>query len=209
MKRMTIAVALSALLAVGVIAPVRAQVPAVPAQTTTPKPAAPVQATAPKPAPKAVLPFPPDAKIGFMNLQLVIVESKFGQAGRAKLEDLTNKKTVEVGALNKRIQGLQSELQTQSSVLSPLVVQQKTGELDRLQRQLQFDQQQASADIDGLRDQLFEEFQTKVMPIAEAIRKEKGLWFILAVGDSSGVIALDEALDLSLELVRRLDGATK
>ena len=50
-------------------------------------------------------------------------------------------------------------------------------------------------------------FTDKMIPIAEAIRKEKGLWFILAVGNESGVIALDEALDLSEELVKRLDGA--
>jgi outer membrane protein len=205
MTRITIAVAFAILLAAGA-APLTAQQPpaappAAPAQT----PAAPATA---KPAPpKPVLPFPPDAKIGFMNLQRVINDSKFGQAGQVKLKALSDKRSAEVTTLQKNIQTLQTELQTQGSVLSATVVQQKSTELDALQRRLQFEQQQASADVQNLQQQLMEEFTDKVIPIAEAMRKEKGLWIILAVGNESGVIALDDALDLSVELVKRLDGA--
>jgi Skp family chaperone for outer membrane proteins len=204
---MTIAFALSLLVSVGAAMPAAAgqQTPAAPpatakpAQTTpTPPPAAPA---------KPPVPFPADSKIGVMNLQRVIFESKFGQAGQAKLKDLTDKRTAEVTALQKQIQTLQTELQTQGSVLSAPVVQQKTLEVDRLQRQLQFEQQQASADIQNLQDQLMAEFTDKVIPIAEEIRKEKGLWIIFAVGQGSDVVALNEGLDLSLELVKRLDGA--
>jgi outer membrane protein len=203
---MTIAIAFATLLAAGAAPLAAQQPPAAP-------PAAPVQTPATPPAtakpapPKPALPFPADAKIGFMNLQRVINDSKFGQAGQTKLKALSDKRTAEVTALQKNIQTLQTELQTQGSVLSATVVQQKTTELDALQRRLQFEQQQASADVQNLQQQLLEEFTDKMIPIAEAIRKEKGLWFILAVGNESGVIALDEALDLSEELVKRLDGA--
>ena len=55
-------------------------------------------------------------------------------------------------------------------------------------------------------DQLMAEFTDKVIPIAEEIRKERGLWMVYAVGQDSNVIALHEGLDLSLEIVKRLDG---
>ena len=207
MTRMTIAFALSLLVGVGAAMPAAAgqQTPAAPPATAKPAQTTP---TPPQSAPaKPPVPFPADSKIGVMNLQRVIFESKFGQAGQAKLKDLTDKRTAEVTALQKQIQTLQTELQTQGSVLSATVVQQKSGEVDRLQRQLQFEQQQASADIQNLQDQLMAEFTDKVIPIAEEIRKEKGLWIIFAVGQGSDVVALNEGLDLSPELVKRLDGA--
>ncbi len=205
MTRMTFAFVLSLFAGIGTALPAAAgqQPPAAPPAT-----AKPAQTTPPPAAPaKPPVPFPADAKIGVMNLQRVIFESKFGQAGQTKLKDLTDKRTAEVTTLQKQIQTLQTELQTQGSVLSATVVQQKTGEVDRLQRQLQFEQQQASADIQNLQDQLMAEFTDKVIPIAEEIRKERGLWIIFAVGQGSDVVALHEGLDLSLELVKRLDGA--
>jgi Skp family chaperone for outer membrane proteins len=172
------------------------------------KPAAPAQTPAATPA-KPPVPVPPDAKVGVVNLQRVIFESKFGQSGQSKLKALTEKRTAEVTALQKQIQTLQSELQTQASVLSTTVQQQKASELDRLQRQLQFEQEQATADIQLLTNQLMDEFGEKVLPIAEEIRKERGLWLIITVGQEQNIIALNEGLDLTLEIVQRLDGAVK
>ena len=76
-------------------------------------------------------------------------------------------------------------------------------------RQLQFQQEQASADFQLLQNQLMDEFGDKVIPIAEEIRKERGLWLILTVGQEQNVIALHEGLDLTLEVVKRLDAVTK
>jgi len=201
MTRIAIASTFVALLAGGA-APLRAQAPATPAPAAQTPPA-----TAKPAAPKPALPFPPDAKIGFVNLQRVINDSKFGQAGQTRLKALSDKRSAEVTALQKQIQTLQTELQTQTAVLSATVAQQKTTELDALQRRLQFEQQQASADVQNLQETLLNEFTEKVMPIAEAMRKEKGLWIIMAVGQESNTIALDDALDLSPELIKRLDGA--
>jgi outer membrane protein len=197
MTRIVIASAFVTLLTAGAT-PVMAQTPAAPPQT----PPAAAKPAAPKPA----LPFPPDAKIGFVNLQRVINDSKFGQTGQAQLKVLSDKRSGEVTTLQKQIQTLQTELQTQTAVLSATVMQQKSTELDALQRRLQFEQQQASADVQNLQEKLLNEFTEKVMPIAEAMRKEKGLWIIMAVGQESNTIALDEALDLSSELIKRLDG---
>jgi Skp family chaperone for outer membrane proteins len=166
-------------------------------------------AQAPAAPAKPPVPFPADAKIGVVNLQRVIFESKFGQAGQAKLKGLSEKRTAEVAEQQKQLQTLQTELQTQGSVLSPTVVAQKTAEVDRLQRQLQFQQEQASADFQLLQNQLMDEFGDKVIPIAEEIRKERGLWLILTVGQEQNVIALHEGLDLTLEVVKRLDAVTK
>jgi len=43
-----------------------------------------------------------------------------------------------------------------------------------------------------------------VIPIIETIRQERGLWVILTNGAGS-VVALDTSIDLSAEVVQRLD----
>jgi outer membrane protein len=204
MMRMTIALALGAVLLAG---PASAQT-APPATQKPPvaAPAAPTapQTAAPKPAP-APVPFPPDAKIGLVNMQFIVDESRLGKVGQEQMAKFAQQKSAEQQLLNKQIQTLESELRTQSSVLAPSVVTTKTAELDKLQRQAQFTQQQAQVDVEALQRQLFDAFSDKVLPLIETLREEKGLWIIFAAGEGTGIVALQKGLDLSAEIVKRLD----
>ena len=184
--------------------------PAAPAPQT-PRPTAPSTTPAPQPPgpPAAPVPFPADAKIAFVNMQAIVNESKLGKSGQEQMKKLADSKSGEQTGLNKQIQTLQTELQTQGSVLAAAVVQSKTAELDRLQRQAQFNQQQAQVDVDNLQQRLFDDFTEKVLPIIEEIRAEKGLWVVFAAGEGTGVAALHKGLDLSAEVVKRLDAKTK
>jgi Skp family chaperone for outer membrane proteins len=181
-----------------------------PAQTPPPQtpPVRPPQApvpVAPKLAvPAVVLPFPADTKIGFINLQSVFSGSQVGQAGQKTLKDFTDSKSAEIGVKGKAIQTLNQEILQQSSVLSAAVLAGKKGELEKLQRDLEFTQQSAQADIDHLQQQILAGFQEKVLPIIEAIAKEKGLYAVLDV-QNSGAAYVYPGLDLSPEVIKRLD----
>ena len=59
------------------------------------------------------------------------------------------------------------------------------------------------------REQLLQNFQAKVLPIVEDLRKEKGLWIIFALGDNSNIAAAHAGLDLSWEVIKRLDATIK
>jgi outer membrane protein len=168
-------------------------------------PAPPTPAPAPAPAAQAPAPFPADARIGFVNLQSVVQNSRLGQAGQERLKTLTDQKSTEIGAKNKEIQTLQQEIQSGQNVLSAAVLSQKTTELDRKNRELQFLQEQAQVDVDALQNQLLEEFGNKVLPIVEQIRAERNLWAVFTTGDGSGLAAINSALEISAEVVRRLD----
>jgi outer membrane protein len=186
-------------------APPPAPAPAAPqtAKPTVPTP----QASTAKP-PAAPLPFPTDAKIGFVNLQRVVSESQLGKVGQEKVQALLTKQNAEKTAKNAEIQKLQQEIQAGASVLTATVLQQKNADLDRLTRQAQFEEQQRQVDFNALQGQLLDDFGEKVMPIIEQIRAEKNLWMILTpTGDGSGVAAVNPALDLSGEVIKRLDAA--
>jgi hypothetical protein len=66
-------------------------------------------------------------------------------------------------------------------------------------------QEQAQVDIQNLNDQLLDEFTQKVLPIVEQIRQERSLWVVFALGDGTGVAAVHAGLDLSPEVIKRLD----
>jgi outer membrane protein len=189
MKRVITATLLSSFLLVSAAA---AQTPA----TAEPQP----QTAAP-----AAAQFPADARIGFVNLQAVVQNSQLGRTGQQRLKELTDQKSAEIAEKNKEIQALQQEIQSGQNVLAAAVLQQKNAELDRKTRELQFMQEQAQVDVDALQSELLDEFGQKVLPIVEQIRAERNLWAILSTGDGTGLLAVNSALDLSAEVVRRLD----
>lgn len=198
MTRVTTATVLSVFFVVGTAA---AQTP--PAPKPTPPPAAAPAPAAPAPAAVA---FPADAKIGLVNVQGVLSGSTLGRAGQDKLKALTDKKGTELGAKNKEIQTLQQEIESGQSVLAATVLAQKNADLDRRRRELQFLQEQAQVDYDALQSQLLEEFSQRVLPIVEQIRAERNLWAIFSGGEGS-LVAAHPGLDLTAEVVRRLDAA--
>jgi outer membrane protein len=201
---------LCALIAVGTAAAQTPQTrPAAPAaQAPRPTPPA-VQTPAPAPAapvaPAVPVAFPADARIGFVNMQSIVSQSKLGKMGQDRMKELNDRKSGELAGQNKQMQTLQQEIQAGQSVLSATVLAQKNAELDRLTREIQFKQEQAQADVQALNDQLLDEFSTKVLPIVEQIRAEKNLWVVFALGDGTGVAAVHAGLDLSAEVIKRLD----
>jgi Skp family chaperone for outer membrane proteins len=77
-----------------------------------------------------------------------------------------------------------------------------------MQREIQFAQQNAQAEVQDLTQDLQQDFQNRVIPIIRQLQQEKGLHMIFSAGDS-GIIAGHPGLDLSAEVIKRLDAAPK
>jgi Skp family chaperone for outer membrane proteins len=182
--------------------------PAAPAQTppATPKPAAPAT---PPPAP---VPFPADAKIAFVNMQLVVAESKLGKAGQDRMKKLHDDNQAHLAALAKAIQDQQQKINTQTGVVTDTAIQALKRDLERMQLDAQAEQQKANSAEQNLNEDLLTDFSQKTMPVIDALRVEKGLWVILGVQetDQNGagqliVASANPGLDLSQEIIKRLD----
>ena len=192
MRRLMFAVALACVLSLPLSADTQGQ---------QPPPKLPPAPAAPAPQPAA---FPADAKIGFVNFPVVVEQSQHGKTGMKELEDLSNKKNAEIGAKNKEIAALQEKIKAQQSVAKPETLNAMAKELDKLSFEVQYMQKQAQADIDELRERLLDTFQKKVLPIVEAIRNERNLWVVFSTADS-GPAAIHPGLDLTAEVIKRLD----
>lgn len=188
--------------------PVTAQPPAKPPATAQPpaKPVAPPAAA--QPAPAVPRPFPEGAKIAYVDIQAIASLSAEGKAATARIQDWEKKKNAELTEKNKTLQAAQTKLQQGSGVLSDAARGQLEKDIEKMQRDLQFAQQDAQTERTDLTNQLQGEFQEKLNPVIEQLRTEKGLLVIFSIRDS-GVVSYDTGLDLSAEVVKRFDAAAK
>jgi Skp family chaperone for outer membrane proteins len=172
-----------------------------------PKPQAPATppAATPPAAPKAPpVPFPQDSKIAFIDINVIAASSVAGKEAAKKLEALQTKKSAELQEKSKQLQALQTKLQTGGTVLNDAARGALEKDIDRLQRDIQFNQQNAQAEFNDLTNELQTEFQKKLLPIIEEVAKEKGLYAVFSIADA-GAAYVHAGLNISDEIVKRLD----
>ena len=201
-------VAISASLAVALsAAPLLAQTPARPAQPapTQARPAAPAPPPTAPATPPA--PFPAGAKVAYVNLQQVANLSVEGKNLTAKVQALMQKKQNEAQAKSKALADNQTKLQQSGALMSEAARDALTKEIERQNVEGQRFQQDAQSEINELSQQLQGEFQKVLFPVLEAVSKEKGIQVLLSAADA-GVVWAEGGLDLTLDVVRKLDSLT-
>jgi len=176
----------------------------------TPAPAAPAPAAPPvqAAAPQPPLVFPAGTKLAFLNPQRVFQESVDGKAAVGRVNALIAKKQKEGDDRAKLLAGNQQKLQTSGSVMSDTARTQLEREIERQQLEAQRFQQDAQSEINELQAEMQEEFIKKVSPVIQAIAIEKGLELVFNAADA-GLAWVDPNLDLTLEVIRRLDAGAK
>ena len=166
---------------------------------TAPTPAEPA-----KPAAAPAL-FPADSKVAFIDFQRVATTSVAGRLALRVLQELQKSKVSDIEALNKQFQTLTTR--RDSGALTGPALAQVGKDMDKLQREIQFAQQNAQAEIQQLENELHADLQKQVTPVVAAIAKEKGVYAVLT--SESGVFYLNPAVDISEEVVKRLDAQPK
>jgi outer membrane protein len=183
--------------------PPQTQKPVPPApQTQKPTPTVPAPTVQPPPAPPA--PFPEGAKIAFVVLQRIANESSDGKAASAKIQALQQKKATELNEKNKQLQTIQQRLEKEAAVLSPTAQADLSKQAEKLNTEIQRFTQDAQQELTDLQEQLRLQFEQRVQPMLEEVRKEKGLHFIFN-GPDSGLVAADPGLDISADVIKKLD----
>jgi len=179
-----------------------------PPQQQTPPAKPPAQPAAPQTAPQPPKPFPEGAKIAYVNIQAIASGSVEGKAASAKLDELRKKKTAELGEKQKQLQAMQSKLQQGGQVLNDQARGQLEKDIEKINRDIQFFQQDANNELQEMQNTLQADFQEKLNPILEQVGTEKGLHMLLDI-QGSGAVWANTGLDLTSEVIKRFDAATK
>jgi outer membrane protein len=198
MKALLVTVGLGGVLVAGTVSAQTA------GQTAKPPATPPPAATAPAPAAQPPRPFPEGAKVAYVDVQTVASTSTEGKAARTKIDALQTKKLAELQEKQKALQAAQQKLQTGGSVMADSARDAAEKEIERLNRDLQRAQQDAQEEIQVLQRDLQMEFQRKLLPLIAQISSEKGLHLVFSYGDS-GLLYVEPALDLTQDVIKRLD----
>lgn len=193
-----------------------AQAPAAPApaKPAAPAPAAPAPAqTAPAPAPApapaqppAPRPFPQGAKVAYVVLQRIANESADGRVATTRIQALQQKKAAELTAKQTQLSTLQGRLEKEGSVMNAAVAADVQKQIEKINVEVQRFTQDAQAEVQELQQQLQGEFQQRLEPVLQVVAAEMGLQFIFN-GPDAGLVWADAALDISGEVIKKLDMA--
>ena len=198
MKALIVVVALTAVLAA---APVYAQAAADQAKPAAPAPAA--QAPAQPPAPK---PFPQGAKVAYVVLQRIANESADGRVATTRIQALQQKKAAELNERNKQLTTMQQRLEKEGSVMSASAAAELQKNIEKANVDVQRFTQDAQAEVQELQQSLQQEFQQRLEPVLQQVGAEMGLHFVFN-GPDAGLVWADAALDISAEVIKKLDSA--
>jgi len=169
-------------------------------------------ATAQTPAASQAQPavaLPDGSRIAFVRLQEVLSGSKLGQQLSADLKKLTDERDATLAARQKEI----TDLETQLTGPARQTMTQEAGNalvalLNRKRAELNFDRENWQIRVEEASQAMLGNFRERMLPVVEAIREERGLLLVLSL-PFPGVVAVDGRLDLSAELIRKLDEQTK
>ena len=203
MKAFVVVMALSVTLAA---APTFAQAPAgapapAPAKPA-PAPAAPAAVQTP-PAPK---PFPQGSKVAYVVLQRIANESADGRVATTRIQALQQKKAAELNDKNKQLTTAQQKLEKEGAVMSAAAGAELQKTIERLNVEVQRFTQDAQAEVQELQQTLQQEFQQRLEPVLQQVATDMGLQFVFN-GPDAGLVWADSALDISSEVIKKLDSA--
>lgn len=179
-------------------APVAAQTPAAPAPAQPPA----------APAPEPPRPFPEGSKFAYVVLQRIAAESLEGREASGRVQALQQQRVGELGERQKTLQGLQAKLEQGGAVMSATAQADMQRQIERAQVDLERATQDAQAEVQALQQTLQDEFQERLIPVIEAVARDKSLHFIFN-GPDSGLVWADVALDISVDVIRKLDEMRK
>ena len=209
MRAFAVVVVLSVVLTAS---PTFAQAPAAPAPARpaapAPAPVAPAPvAAAPVPAqPAAPRPFPQGAKVAYVVLQRIANESADGRVATTRIQALQQKKAAELTNKQTQLASLQGRLEKEGAVMNAAVAADVQKQIEKLNVEVQRFTQDAQAEVQELQQQLQGEFQQRLEPVLQVVAAEMGLQFVFN-GPDAGLVWADVALDISVEVIKKLDSA--
>ncbi|MFQ5655969.1 MAG: OmpH family outer membrane protein [Candidatus Methylomirabilales bacterium] len=144
------------------------------------------------------------AKIGFVDLQRVLVESQRGRDILSKLQVERDAKQREIEAEEKQIRQMEADLEKKRSVLSEAARKEKERDIRKRQRVLRRTVEDLNREFSErereLRDQLIKE----VADVVRKYGKEKGYLLIMEVR-MGGVLYGSDAGDVTKEVITLYD----
>ena len=144
----------------------------------------------------------PAVKLGFVDIQSVISQSKEGQAARNKVAAEAAEKQKEISAKEAEIKQMDAELQKQSPVLSDAAKKDREEEIRRKLRDLKRQTEDFNRELAKREGEILNDLLRDVATVIRDYGKQKGFTLIVEKGQG-GVIYGSDLADLTKEILER------
>src|SRR3990172_2769833 len=144
----------------------------------------------------------PAVKLGFVDIQAVISQSKEGQGARNKVAAEANEKQKEITLKEAEIKQMDADLQKQGPVLSEAAKKDREEDIRRRLRDLKRLTEDFNRDLAKRENELLNDLLRDVTAVIREYGKEKGLTLIVERGQG-GVIYGSDPADLTKEILER------
>ena len=145
-------------------------------------------------------------KVAVVNSQEVLEKSSEGKKVMAQLQSRDSKAQADLAKLDEDIRNLETRLNTQRLTLTQEALINMQADLERKRTErTRFAEDQVS-EMQDLTNRLFTRIQSELLPIIEALGKEKNYDLIFDLA-RSGAIYFNPATDVTEEVIKRYDAS--
>jgi len=153
------------------------------------------------------LPAAAQATVAVIDVQRVVTDSDPGKESLQRLMTLQNEKIEEGRNLQTELTALREQFNKQRLTLSEQKLEEMTGQIEDKTIALQRFEDDAKRSIEEARRTALGRLEQQIMPIIDAIGKERSLTLIFNKFQDSGIIYADDAIDITDEVIRRFNTA--
>jgi len=147
-------------------------------------------------------------RIGAVSLAYVARSSKTGQSALAEIEKFVTQKESEAALKAAALEKQRVELQKTGAGPSARSIADLQKAFDKSRVDFERFQQDTRAEIEGMQAKFDADFRIKLAPVIDAVSKEKGLQFVFGL-EQAGIVWWSPAVDISADVVKRLDAGVK
>ncbi|MDD5558530.1 OmpH family outer membrane protein [Candidatus Methylomirabilis sp.] len=147
-------------------------------------------------------------KIGVMDFREIVLGSKAGKAAKAKMEKLAEKLTKEMKAEEAKLLARRKDLEAATSRLTSAQRQDRVATLERDEAAFQRLLEDKTEELKDIETKSIQDLAGRIELILKAYAAEKGFSIILEA-QRPGILYFNKNLDLSTEITKRFDRASK
>jgi len=145
-------------------------------------------------------------KLGVINSQDVLERAAEGKKVIARLQDKDKSNQAILTKFDEEIRQLETKINTQRLTLAEEALYNMNADLQKKQTDRKRVAEDAVRDFQDLQVKLFQKVQSELIPIIEALGKEKGIDLILDLV-KSGAVYYNPVIDLTEDVIKRYDAS--
>lgn len=142
-------------------------------------------------------------KIGYVDSQRIMALAPGADSARQTFEQAMAGYRQQLAPLEEELQRLSSEYEQQQSLMTPERRRQQEATIRQKQQEYQQKAQDLQQQAQARQQELMQPIMQQIEQVLESIREEQG-YIMIFDASNSGLIAADPALDLTDEVLRRL-----